>query len=94
MKRILLWFVIGISALVAAIALFIYLSLPDVTNLQSKNPPTTALMVQRYREAQKSGQKFQLRQQWVGFVGRCSGRFTCSCRILAGVQKTLKEFSR
>ena len=66
-KKILLWFIIGFSVLVAAIALFIYLSLPDVTDLQSKNPQTTALMVQRYREAQNSDQKFQLRQQWVAF---------------------------
>jgi monofunctional biosynthetic peptidoglycan transglycosylase len=67
LKKTLLWFVIGISALVVAIALFIYLSLPDVTDLRSKDPRTTALMVQRWREAQKSDQKFQLRQKWVAF---------------------------
>ena len=62
-----MWIVVGIPALVVASTLFFYLGLPDVGDLKSKNPDTTALMIQRYREAQKSGQEFKLRQKWVDF---------------------------
>jgi monofunctional biosynthetic peptidoglycan transglycosylase len=46
---------------------YIYLSLPDVTVLRTQNPRTTALMLQRYRQAQKEGKNLIIRQQWVSF---------------------------
>ena len=46
---------------------YFYLSLPDVSELKNKNPRSTALMVQRYREAKKTDQKFRVRQQWIEF---------------------------
>jgi monofunctional biosynthetic peptidoglycan transglycosylase len=46
---------------------YFYLSLPDVSGLKNKNPRSTALMVQRYREAKKADQKFRVRQQWIEF---------------------------
>ena len=44
---------------------YFYMSLPDVGGLKTKNPRSTALMVQRYREAKKIDHKFRIRQQWV-----------------------------
>ena len=66
-KKIILWAVIGGPALLVGGALLIYLSLPDVSNLITNNPTTTALMVQRYREAQQSQTKLIIRQKWVSF---------------------------
>ena len=44
---------------------YFYLGLPDVSALEANNPRTTALMLQRYREAKKSDQNFRIRHQWV-----------------------------
>lgn len=66
-KKLLLWVVIGVPALVVSGALMIYLSLPDVGDLITNNPRTTALMLQRYREARRSQTNLVLRQQWVTF---------------------------
>jgi monofunctional biosynthetic peptidoglycan transglycosylase len=56
----------GIPLIIAATALFIYLGLPDVSRLKTQNPTTTALMLQRYREARKPAD-FIIRQQWISF---------------------------
>ena len=66
MKKILLWVAVGIPMVAVATAFLIYLGLPDVTPLKSQNPKTTALMLQRYREAKKS-EDFKIRQQWISF---------------------------
>jgi len=66
-KRILLWVVIGAPALLLGGLLLIYLSLPDVADLMTNNPRTSALMVQRFREAKNSRQDLVIRQQWVSF---------------------------
>ena len=67
-KKILLWTAIGIPALLVGGALLIYLNLPDVGDLITNNPRTTALMVQRFREAKKSRTNLVIRQQWVSFA--------------------------
>jgi monofunctional biosynthetic peptidoglycan transglycosylase len=67
-KKILLWIVIGVPALLVGCALLIYLSLPDVSDLKTNNPRTTALMLQRFREAKKSQTNLVIRQQWVSFA--------------------------
>jgi monofunctional biosynthetic peptidoglycan transglycosylase len=46
---------------------YLYLGLPDVTVLRSQNPKNTALMLQRYRQAQNNGKDLIVRQQWVSF---------------------------
>jgi len=66
-KRILLWIVIGVPALLAGGVLLIYLSLPDVDGLATSNPRSTALMLQRFREAKNSRKDLVMRQQWVSF---------------------------
>jgi len=50
-------------------AVFLYLSLPGVSHLKIQNPPTTALIEQRIREAQRAGNILKIRQVWVGFDG-------------------------
>jgi len=66
-KKIVIWMVIGVPAFLFSGALLIYLSLPDVSNLITNNPRTTALMLQRYREAKMSQKDLIIRQQWVSF---------------------------
>ncbi len=66
-KKIMLWVVIGVPALLVGGALLIYLSLPDVGDLMKHNPRTSALMVQRFREAKDSRKNLVIRQQWVSF---------------------------
>jgi monofunctional biosynthetic peptidoglycan transglycosylase len=66
LKIILLWVAVGIPIFAGAITLIIYLGLPEVTKLKSQNPKTTALMLQRYREAKKS-EDFKIQQQWISF---------------------------
>lgn len=48
---------------------YIYLSLPGIRHLKSQNPPTTALIEQRLREAHRAGKILKVRQVWVGFDG-------------------------
>ena len=67
LKKALLWIVIGVPALLVGGMLMIYLSLPDVGDLVDHNPRTTALMLQRFREAKNTQQDLIIRQQWVSF---------------------------
>jgi monofunctional biosynthetic peptidoglycan transglycosylase len=46
---------------------YFYLGLPDVSGLKTHNPRTTALMVQRYREAKEADKPFRIQQQWIDF---------------------------
>ncbi len=59
--------IIGIIILsfVGIAGFYFYLGLPDVSGLAANNPRTTALMLQRYREAKKSDQDFRILQQWI-----------------------------
>jgi len=66
-KKIVIWMVIGVPAFLFGGALLIYLSLPDVSNLITNNPRTTALMLQRYTEAKMSQKDLIIRQKWVSF---------------------------
>jgi monofunctional glycosyltransferase len=51
-----------------ASAAYIYLSLPDVRVLRTKNPTTTAFMDLRTREAQAKGLPSQRDQRWVPYA--------------------------
>ncbi len=66
-KKFILYLAVGVSLLIAGTALWIYLSIPNVTDLKTKNPKTTALMLQRYRAAKEAKKKFIVLQQWVAF---------------------------
>ena len=59
--------IIGITVLsfLVMAGFYFFLGLPDVSGLNDKNPRTTALMVQRYREAKKNAEAFRIRKQWV-----------------------------
>src|SRR5262245_33401855 len=46
---------------------YLYLSVPDVRSLASKNPPTTAFMQLRIEEARRAGRKFSIRQKWIPY---------------------------
>ncbi len=49
-------------------AAFLYLTLPDVRELQTRNPETTAFMEIRAREARARGQEPRKVQRWVGYA--------------------------
>ena len=67
MKRLLLIFGLCAPLFAAGGLVFIYLGLPDVTHLKTRNPKSTALIEQRIGEAQRAGRPFKRRQVWVGF---------------------------
>lgn len=59
--------IIGIAILLVVVVggFYFYVGLPDVSELKVKNPRSTALMVQRYREAKKADATFRIRHKWV-----------------------------
>ena len=61
--------IISIVCLLSLLIVGFYFSLglPDVSGLTTKNPRSTSLMVQRYREAKKTDETFRIRQQWIDF---------------------------
>ena len=67
LKKVVLALAVGSSILGIGYCAYIYLGLPDVAVLQTQNPRTTALMVQRYRQAKNAGKNLIIRQQWVSF---------------------------
>ena len=67
LKKVVLALAVGISIIGIGYCAYIYLGLPDVAVLQTQNPRTTALMVQRYRQAKNAGNDLIIRQQWVSF---------------------------
>ena len=67
LKKILLWIVFGVPAALAVGTLMIYVSLPDTRDLATRNPRSTALMLQRYREAKASQKILVIHQKWVAF---------------------------
>jgi len=67
LKKLLLWPVIGVPTALAGGALLIYFSLPDVGGLETNNPRSTALMLQRFREAKQSQRHLAIRHKWVSF---------------------------
>jgi len=66
-KKIIMWMVIGVPAFLVGGTLLIYLGLPDVRDLMTNNPRTSALMLQRFREAKQSQTNLIIRQRWVSF---------------------------
>jgi monofunctional biosynthetic peptidoglycan transglycosylase len=67
LKKLLLLTLILVSASLAGLMTYIYLSLPDVSDLKTHNPTTTALMEARIEEARKKGNQIIIKQNWVSF---------------------------
>ena len=67
MKKFLIGLLIGMMLVACAGGLYIYIGLPDVRNLQTQNPSTSALIEYRARQAQQSNEIFDIRQRWVDF---------------------------
>jgi len=67
LKKMLLALAVGGCMLGVGFCAYVYLGLPDVSVLQTKNPGTTALMLQRYRQARNEGKELTIRQRWVEF---------------------------
>jgi monofunctional biosynthetic peptidoglycan transglycosylase len=59
--------IFGIATLltVGVAGFYFYVGLPDVSDLKIKNPRSTALMVQRYREAKNADATFRIQQKWI-----------------------------
>lgn len=55
------------AAIVFSLLSYAYLTLPDTRTLKTSNPPTTAFMALRAREARAKGQKPRRMQQWVRY---------------------------
>jgi monofunctional glycosyltransferase len=56
-----------VAALGFAYIGYVYLTLPDVRALAQTNPPTTAFIELRRREAMEEGRTFAVRQRWVPY---------------------------
>jgi monofunctional biosynthetic peptidoglycan transglycosylase len=67
LKKVFNWFLPGTTLFGLVAGSYLYLSLPDVTNLKTKNPATTALIEHRIEEAHQAHKNFNIRQQWVDF---------------------------
>lgn len=50
-----------------AFVIYILVSLPDVSDLKTQNPETTALMKMRIKQAENEGTEYVLKQDWVSF---------------------------
>ncbi len=62
-RRVMLLLAIAIASGVVTI----HLSLPDVSDLKTRNPSTTSLIRQRQKQAAKTGEKFIVQQEWMAF---------------------------
>jgi monofunctional biosynthetic peptidoglycan transglycosylase len=58
---------LAVPAVMFAVLAYAYLSLPDVRELKTTNPSTTAFMQLRAREARAKGQPVRRTQRWVGY---------------------------
>lgn len=56
---------VGLFVLLSGYAAYEWVTLPQADLLRSKNPPETALMVARAKEAQAEGRKVRKRHKWV-----------------------------
>ena len=60
---------LGVAAAIGFLYIgYVYLTLPDVRQLATTNPSTTAFMELRKREAEEAGRPFAIRQRWVPYA--------------------------
>ena len=57
----------GLFAVAVALVGYFAWGLPDVSDLKTTNPKSTALMDQRIKSAREAGRKLTIRQRWVPF---------------------------
>jgi monofunctional glycosyltransferase len=67
LKRTILWTFLALLGIAAAIALYTWITLPDVSGLKTANPASTSLMRLQAAEAVKKGIRIAARQEWVAF---------------------------
>jgi len=67
LKKLMLLILISILVALAGFMTYLYLSLPDVSDLKTHNPETTALMEARIEQARKKGNEITIEQSWVSF---------------------------
>jgi monofunctional biosynthetic peptidoglycan transglycosylase len=65
-RKILYVFLISIG-LFALYLGYVYLTVPDVKYLVTKNPETTSMIEQRKKEAAEEGKPLKIRQKWVNY---------------------------
>jgi len=66
-KRLIIWGLVLLAAYVLASVAWDMLHLPQIEDLKTKNPRTTALMEQRRKEARAKGQSFSPNQEFVSY---------------------------
>jgi monofunctional biosynthetic peptidoglycan transglycosylase len=66
-KRLIIWGLVLLAAYVLASVAWDLLHLPQIEDLKTKNPKTTALMEQRRKEARAKGQSFSPNQEFVPY---------------------------
>lgn len=66
-KKLLLLALILIAVYIAGLMSYIHLTLPDVSDLKTRNPKTTTLMESRIEAARKKGTEIIAEQSWVSF---------------------------
>jgi len=66
-KKIVLWTFLVLCGGAVAIALYTWITLPNVTGLKTANPVSTSLMRLQAAEAAKKGIKIAARREWVAF---------------------------
>src|SRR4030042_1259771 len=52
-----------------AVTTYTLLTLPDVSDLKTKNPSSTAFMRSRQEEARRKGRAIVIQKEWVDFAG-------------------------
>jgi len=64
-----MWLSILVVVIVSLIVFIVYIlmSLPEVSDLKTQNPETTALMKMRIKQAEDKGTEYVLKQDWVSF---------------------------
>jgi monofunctional biosynthetic peptidoglycan transglycosylase len=66
-KRMWLSILAVVIVSLAAFVVYILVSLPDVSDLKTHNPETTALMKMRIKQAEDKGTEYAIKQNWVSF---------------------------
>ena len=66
-KRLIIWGLVLLAAYVLASVAWDMFHLPQIDELKTKNPKTTALMEQRRKEARAKGQSFSPNQEFVPY---------------------------
>jgi monofunctional biosynthetic peptidoglycan transglycosylase len=67
-KKLTMVGLLSAAGLAVIYLLWLVVTLPDPTELEKKNPQTTALIEQRRREAKDKGVKFVVKQKWVAYA--------------------------